>query len=1488
MKIRCPSCSKSFDVDSSEAKSGSMVTCPHCSNSFEASAAGDSPGVTLQGQGSGSTGKQRYFVKRPTGKVFGPFDKNAVQMMLKANKLDADAQLSTDKEDWKTLAEIPDFAKYAEVDVPADNPKGTVMGGWNSGGPMGGGDSDLPKSADQGDNLPKSAGDGGSNLPRPQGGGPPNLPKPKSSGGGNLPKSKAGGANLPKSKSGGPPELPRPKGSADNLPKSKSPGSELPRSAEADLPKSAGTGGGKDNLPRSTAHLPKSKTQTESSGSGAFDQAEDEDDLFAPPGSSDQQAEADQVDSLFGEDSAGEDDLFAAPSAAEEEDDLFGGPEPAAEQEEDDLFAAPEPEAQADEDDLFGGPGPAADEDEEDLFGAPEPEEEEDDLFGGPGEEEEDLFGAPEQEDEDDLFDAPDDGGDEDDLFGDAGGGGDAIQHNQIPMEEDDDDLFGGGGGDDDLFGAPPGGGEDEDDLFAASERDESMFGEDEGDEDDFLGGDDSFSFLDDERPEPEADEEESWGDDLMGNQAPEADSMGAESADDWGDDLLEDTGGDQADADIGVDSPYDNDDPFRPASRGVQQPASTGISAQTTKDQAVEEDKKRGLMTLVGVPVLALLVIGGVGFAAYNAFFKKDDSVTEQKVVEKGPVEVDLSAFDSGNFASLRQTIDESRGGELDEANQGRLLLMESLFLTRYDDPEVASHADSLAQKFQDSTEGWPAVGRGAWEAQAGNADAARTYLEPLVDGETGYYAQLMMGVGDVKALDKMLESSASPQDDAGSEKENSAESDTEAAEDTNGEESEGEEGASDEEKVAEADDAAPEDESEDGGADEPAADVKSGQEPEIEAPPSDDPSAQAEVEELPSGAEPLASRARKALDRAAASDKRAEPYYWKGYLESRLGQDETAVDVWKEGVEAQPDHVATRLSLARTQYRMGELNSATKHLEQITEKLAPSASTVEKARAWHYQGMLHVARRKSDEAVNAFTKALSIDASRTDTLRALAEEYERAEKYKEALNFFTTNKDLGQKDPDVMLGIVRSHMGLEQWSEAISQLEQGEKLFPKDARFPYYLGQLNLKRGAFFDAQKSLESAVDIDPTLLLAHAKLAQLAWKVEEDIEKGEGHVEDINKFPDLLNAEVATEVATYYAESGRRDIAEQWYRAALGQDTNYWPARLALARLLLERGEDEKALGLLERAREEGVEDIRLSAYLADAYRQSEKYDRAVDQINRVIEEFPKNEEYVFIRGRIYFDRGNYDTARQDFNKAYELNPRYHKAYFYVGRTAFEQEDYDTATRIFRHVLDYRPNDGEFHYWMGRAYEQENRTGQALEEYRKASAVDEAYAVRNPELFIRRGRLLARLGYSNEGRKDIERALELAPKMDEALIAMGETNFDDKMYDEAIDNFTKALVDNPERPSAQYKLGMALIYNGQDNKGIQHLQRAVQYGYEDPEVFRTLGYKYKELGKRQLAIKSFKEFLKKTAKKENIPPQTKREMIDQIQEMGGSL
>ncbi|MFB6374023.1 MAG: tetratricopeptide repeat protein, partial [Bradymonadaceae bacterium] len=278
-------------------------------------------------------------------------------------------------------------------------------------------------------------------------------------------------------------------------------------------------------------------------------------------------------------------------------------------------------------------------------------------------------------------------------------------------------------------------------------------------------------------------------------------------------------------------------------------------------------------------------------------------------------------------------------------------------------------------------------------------------------------------------------------------------------------------------------------------------------------------------------------------------------------------------------------------------------------------------------------------------------------------------------------------------------------------------------------------------------------------------------------------------------------------------------------------------------------------------------------------------DRALKSISKVIDKARDNPEYIFIRGLIRFDRGNYDTARRDFNKAYEIDPLYHKAYFYVGRTSFAQGDHKTALKIFRQVLDDKPKKGEYRFWMGRAFEELGRLEDALREYRKVTKHNPEYGQKNPKLFIRRGHLLVRLNLPDRGRQEIKKALEVDPNLDEARLAMAEADFSSKDYQSAIENFRKVLDDAPKNPEAQYKLGMALVYEDRKREGAEHLQNAIRYGYDDPEVYRTLGYLYKELGRSGQAIESFKSYLRETADSD-IDQATQREILNQIKELGG--
>lgn len=1410
MNITCPACSAQFAVHSSRVPAeGLSVQCTHCAHSFryapqddELTLAMPAPAGRLQG---GQT-NTRYFVKRSTGKVFGPFDANAIRIMLGAGKLDPDAQVSPDQVRWQPLSEVPafsDLSPAAPMAPPArpsfgrpdPGPGGTMLGAW-SGGEMEELDLDIHleplDEEDKGEapmyapRLPRLGDASGFDTPA-------ELPQPRDF---SLPRPAQPGADLPRPaapKFGAPAELPAPR---TGLP---TPGFDLPR-PRAELPApSFGLPAQRDDLPLPKAELP----------APSFGLPAQRDNLPAPrpaplPANPlDGLSQKSEHDGLFAPRTPPADDVLFRSAGLPPQEDLFSAPD------DEDLFSAPNTAStSADYDDFdMGAAMPAS------AFTRNEPP-----RSAPARSRSEDLFAAPEDDEEDDLFAAP----------------------------------FAGGSNTDLLQIAPS-------DYEAATGLDADA---------DFLAAGNNFSFLE-EPPQPQrqspagdlAGMSGEWGDDLMSN-APPQDDFGAPSpmaprpAETWGSTPAQSAGfGAQA-------SPGGRraDSAHAPDTQSAStQPASRGVSAQTTHKQAVAEDKKRGTMMLVGVPLLLLAVLGGVGYGLYATFFTPE-TTPEQPVqtVTRGPATLDLAQARGDTFGELRALVDAGRNAQLSEVDSARLLMLEALVLSRYEDPELAKDAQTRAAPLSQASSGWPAMARGAFEAQQGNADAARAYLEPLLgeDEALTFWAQLFMGIGDTLAMEKHL----------------------------------GPIGAlpADVPLAPPADDATPAPASPDEQPTQPGDEAADPAAPGDEAQPAEDDAAPA-APALDDTARRLRARAFAALDGAKRG--RADwpvVEYWRARLYARALQPDKAIRTLDALLKAHPEHVASLVEIAQAHYDRGDLNSAVAPLEAVTEDLQSKASSSERATAYHLLGMIHAARQQREEAIKALTTALSIDAGRSDTIQALAEQYMSAEKYQEALNFFTTNKNLGAENPDVMLGIVRAYMGLEKWDEAITQLQRGSELFPGDARFPLYLGRLHRDRAAFFDAKQALSQAIDIDARLLSAHAALAQLIWLTDKDLEQADKHIAPIEASTRRIDPQVGTEVARFYQMSARPQLAEKWFEKTLTLYPSFWPARLSLARMYLDAGQNKKALKLLERSKKEGVQDLRLSAYLADAYRQSREFSKAVDQINAVIATNPDNEEYIFIRGRIYLDQGNFDNARQDFNKAYELNPRFYDAYFYLGRAEFAQGDFTKALKIFRHVLDYRPNSGEFRYWMGRAYEEEGRLTSALAEYRKVTVVDLDYAQKNPQIYVRRAQILIQQGYSDQAKQDISEALRLRPDMPEALVAMGELYYREKQYDEAIDKLSRAAKNNPEQPNVQYKLGMALMYTNQEVKGAEHLQLAVRYGYEDPKVFQTLGYLYKRMNRRDAAVESFKTYLARIAQDKSTSAEAKREMLRQIEELGGRL
>ena len=52
--------------------------------------------------------------------------------------------------------------------------------------------------------------------------------------------------------------------------------------------------------------------------------------------------------------------------------------------------------------------------------------------------------------------------------------------------------------------------------------------------------------------------------------------------------------------------------------------------------------------------------------------------------------------------------------------------------------------------------------------------------------------------------------------------------------------------------------------------------------------------------------------------------------------------------------------------------------------------------------------------------------------------------------------------------------------------------------------------------------------------------------------------------------------------------------------------------------------------------------------------QTDRYDRAISELSRVLEKNPQNARAYYERGLVYYEMGQYDRARQDIRKAQSL------------------------------------------------------------------------------------------------------------------------------------------------------------------------------------------------------------------------------------------
>jgi predicted Zn finger-like uncharacterized protein len=95
MKITCTSCGTAYEVDDSQIPPGGLtIQCSQCQATMNLSPHADAQ-------------ETRYYVRRSSGNVFGPFLEKAIISMLEQQKLEGSEEVSTDGNNWVLMSQVP-------------------------------------------------------------------------------------------------------------------------------------------------------------------------------------------------------------------------------------------------------------------------------------------------------------------------------------------------------------------------------------------------------------------------------------------------------------------------------------------------------------------------------------------------------------------------------------------------------------------------------------------------------------------------------------------------------------------------------------------------------------------------------------------------------------------------------------------------------------------------------------------------------------------------------------------------------------------------------------------------------------------------------------------------------------------------------------------------------------------------------------------------------------------------------------------------------------------------------------------------------------------------------------------------------------------------------------------------------------------------------------------------------------------------------------
>jgi tetratricopeptide (TPR) repeat protein len=261
--------------------------------------------------------------------------------------------------------------------------------------------------------------------------------------------------------------------------------------------------------------------------------------------------------------------------------------------------------------------------------------------------------------------------------------------------------------------------------------------------------------------------------------------------------------------------------------------------------------------------------------------------------------------------------------------------------------------------------------------------------------------------------------------------------------------------------------------------------------------------------------------------------------------------------------------------------------------------------------------------------------------------------------------------------------------------------------------------LSQHNFYKLATPDYRKAYE--LTGDEGVALEYASNLLLAEETDEAMKVLR---EGASRFED--NTEFNRRLAEIYIEQGDLKTALEEYEILLAKDSANFEAWYDLGSLLLRSRDTSGAINALEKSF--AILPINYSGMMLANVYVSQKNPRALDICNALIQSDSSGMqiEPVYMKGVYYSEIRNYAKAIEQFDECIRRDWKTTDAYIEKGIIYFEQKKYDEALKTFNLAATVSNTDADVYFWIGRCEEAKGNKQQAITNYRRALALDDAF------------------------------------------------------------------------------------------------------------------------------------------------------------------